>query len=72
MASLLIFSYCLQLKITFSYKQDNVLLMDSPIALPKSIKNPTEIEGMKFANVSTMTTNVSSELHLYIFGSVFR
>ena len=46
--------------------------MDSPIALPKSIKNPTEIEGMKFANVSTMTTNVSSELHLYIFGSVFR
>lgn len=33
--------------------------MDSPIALPKSIKNRIEIEGMKFAHVSSMTTNVS-------------
>lgn len=35
--------------------KDNVLLMDSPIALPKSIKNPTEIEGMKFANLKDNT-----------------
>lgn len=34
--------------------------MDSPIALPKSIKNPTEIEGMKNAYVSNMTSNGSS------------
>lgn len=35
--------------------QDNLLLMDSPIALPKSIKNPTEIEGMKNAYLKDNT-----------------
>ena len=44
--------------------------MDSPIALPKSVKNPTEIEGMKLAHVSYMTSDTSSELHPYIFGNV--
>ena len=40
------------------------MLKDSPVALPKAIKNPTEIEGMKNANVS----NASSDLHLQLFG----
>lgn len=31
---------------------DKILFKDSPIALPKSIKNSVEIEGMKNANVS--------------------
>lgn len=32
--------------------QGKLLSKDSPIALPKSVKNPTEIEGMKKAHVS--------------------
>jgi len=38
--------------------KDNVLLMDSPIALPKSIKNPIEIKGMKFAHLKDSTAMV--------------
>ena len=44
--------------------------MDSPVALPKSIKNPTEIDGMKYAYVSNMTGNASCEMHLYMIGIV--
>lgn len=32
--------------------QGKLLSKDSPIALPKSVKNPTEIKGMKRAHVS--------------------
>ncbi|KAJ7331094.1 Xaa-Pro aminopeptidase 2 [Desmophyllum pertusum] len=35
--------------------QDKLLPKDSPIALPKSIKNPTEIKGMKNANLKDNT-----------------
>lgn len=39
--------------------------MDSPIELPKSIKNPIEIEGMKFAHVSSMNcTFIFSVMYL--------
>ena len=41
------------INLVFFFKQDKLLLKNSPIALPKSIKNPTEIEGMKKANVRT-------------------
>lgn len=44
-------------KLKFSYKQENLLLKNSPVALPKSIKNPTEIKGMKNAHVSNITSN---------------
>ncbi|XP_068700264.1 xaa-Pro aminopeptidase 1-like [Montipora foliosa] len=37
---------------------DKLLSKDSPIALPKSIKNPTEIEGMKKANLKDNTAMV--------------
>ena len=42
-----LFSY-----LTLYVTQDKLLPKDSPIALPKSIKNPIEIKGMKNANVS--------------------
>ena len=65
------FCSCSQLlKLKFSYQQENLLLKDSPVALPKSIKNPTEIDGMKNANVSNITSNASSELHLHLFGQL--
>lgn len=37
---------------------DKLLSKDSPVALPKSIKNPTEIEGMKKANLKDNTAMV--------------
>ena len=36
------------------FYQDMLFLDESPVALPKALKNPTEIEGMKKANVSNM------------------
>lgn len=45
-----------RMAINFDFVLNNVqgklLSKDSPIALPKSAKNPTEIEGMKKAHVS--------------------
>lgn len=35
--------------------QENLLLKNSPVALPKSIKNPTEIKGMKNAHLKDNT-----------------
>ncbi|KAL9976354.1 hypothetical protein ACROYT_G013647 [Oculina patagonica] len=47
-------SYAMKEAIT----QDKLLAKDSPIALPKSIKNPTEIKGMKNANLKDNTAMV--------------
>lgn len=38
--------------------QGKLFSMDSPVALPKSIKNPTEIEGMKNAHLKDSTAMV--------------
>lgn len=35
-----------------------MFLGESPIALPKALKNPTEINGMKNANVSTVNFGI--------------
>ena len=39
-----------------------MLIDESPVALPKAIKNPTEIRGMKNANVGTFLIAKSSNV----------
>lgn len=49
--------------------QGKLLSKDSPIALPKSVKNPTEIDGMKRAHVSIIYIdlfNNQSEVSLFL------
>ena len=37
------------------FEQSKLSLSESPVALPKAIKNPVEIQGMKNANVSIIS-----------------
>ena len=39
-----------------------MLIDESPVDLPKAIKNPTEVRGMKSANVSKYCPSVSLSL----------